>query len=127
MSKSTFIYVDKEENLTLEQVRDYLHYYQDITTKTGEQLDWNYQQHAFPYVMSVQKDNKGHYIWLKGMQDRYHHILIGIGKRDDKQFVQITLPIDATHGDKAKANEFAKFLTKKLNGKLQLFNGRVMN
>lgn len=43
-----------------------------------------------------------------------------------RHFIQFVLPEGATHGDKAKGNEFVKHFAKKLKAELHLFNGRVM-
>jgi hypothetical protein len=126
MSQSTFVYVSSTEDLSLQDITNYFTYYQEITAKTGEQLDWEYDGHAFPYEVEEKKDENGHYLLLKGKLNRYHAILVGVSQNDEEKYVQLTLPDSATHGDKGKANEFAKFLGKKLKGKIKLFNGRMM-
>ncbi|SET86668.1 protein of unknown function [Salinibacillus kushneri] len=124
MSRSTYVYVDKENSITLKNVKEYLTYYQEITSKTGKQLAWNYEDHAFPYTVIEKKEEQGNYLLLKGNLDRYYGLLIGVDEIEN--IIQITLPNSAKHGDKSKANELAKFLRKKLHGKLKLFNGRMM-
>lgn len=101
-----------------------------MTKKTGEQLGWGYENAAFPYQIVEKDDEKGQWFYLKGTSDRYQTIIIGVGQEqnenEETSFIQVTLPNGATHGDKGKANEFCKFLAKKLEGELHLFNGRVM-
>ncbi|SEB11414.1 protein of unknown function [Thalassobacillus cyri] len=135
MGKSAFIHLVKEsvqQTISLKEIQDLLNYYQEITSKTGEQLDWSYSGHAFPYLITEKKDDNGNYLHLKGRDPNYQHLLIGVGStkgvtEDDEQyFIQITLPEASTHGDKNKGNELAKFFAKKLEGKLQLFNERIM-
>ena len=121
--------------ITKDELKTLFHYYKKITTKTGTQIDWKYDQAAFPYEIKElpnQQDNSFH---LYSKQDRYHSILIGIkqeatndenGNPHKQTYIQITLPSSSTHGDKGKANEFCKFIAKQLQGDLQLFNGRIM-
>ncbi|MBA2874146.1 DUF1885 family protein [Thermaerobacillus caldiproteolyticus] len=126
----------KQKTITLEEVKQFLHYYQDITNKTGKQLDWGYKEAAFPYQIIEASERKEQWLYLKGDGSRYRTIIIGVGQEQttneetgetsEQSFIQITLPHGATHGDKGKANEFCKFLAKKLEGELHLFNGRVM-
>ncbi|MCP8616068.1 DUF1885 family protein [Salirhabdus salicampi] len=124
MGRSTYVY--PKNPITLQDIQDQLQYYQEITTKTGEQLNWNYEQQAFPYDIQL-KEYEGHqYLLLKGTLDRYNSILIGVIDQPSQNAVQITLPSSAEHGDKGKANELAKFFAKKFNGTLQLFNGRLI-
>jgi hypothetical protein len=123
----------KKKTITLSEVKELFQYYQDITKKTGEQLGWSYAEAAFPYTI-VETDEG--WFYLKGKSDRYRTIIVGVGQEqipnedtgemEEQTFIQITLPQGATHGDKGKANEFCKFLAKKLEGELHLFNGRVM-
>jgi hypothetical protein len=123
----------KQKMITLEEVKQLFQYYQDIMNKTGEQLGWGYQQAAFPYQLIETNEGKGKWFYLKGDGHRYRTIIVGVGSYNEtnngeteKSFIQITLPNEATHGDKGKANEFCKFLAKKLEGELHLFNGRIM-
>jgi len=116
--------------ITIEEVKELLTYYQEITSKTGQQLDWGYSEAAFPYQI---KDIKENVIQLKSDDPKYHSILIGVGteanqgeEQEQRYFIQVTLPAMSTNGDKAKANELCKFLGKKLEGEVHLFNQRVM-
>ncbi|RAK23206.1 uncharacterized protein DUF1885 [Anoxybacillus vitaminiphilus] len=126
----------KKKTITLSEVKELFQYYQDITKKTGEQLGWSYAEAAFPYTIVETDEGKEQWFYLKGKSDRYRTIIVGVGQEqipsedadetEEQTFIQITLPQGATHGDKGKANEFCKFLAKKLEGELHLFNGRVM-
>ncbi|AIE59494.1 hypothetical protein BMMGA3_05320 [Bacillus methanolicus MGA3] len=124
-----------KKDITLEEVKELLLYYKNITSKTGDQLDWNYEDAAFPYEIKENEEAKGKWFYLFSNQDRYRTIIIGVDKEtivsDDgtemeQTYIQITLPESSTFGDKGKANEFCKFLAKKLQGELHLFNGRIM-
>ncbi|TCT22632.1 uncharacterized protein DUF1885 [Melghiribacillus thermohalophilus] len=126
MGRSAYIY-PKKGGIQLEKVKELLSYFQQITTKTGEQLNWKYDDRAFPYTIEEKVDEElGSYLLLKGKDENYDHLLIGVNENEEDGYVQITLPESATHGDKGKGNELAKFLAKKIKGNLKLFNGRVM-
>ncbi|MCP8970304.1 DUF1885 family protein [Ectobacillus ponti] len=112
-----------KESITIEDVKDYFTYYRHITSQTGKQLGWEYAENAFPYEVIQTSDATLH---LKSSHDRYRSIYVGVGTEDEQPFVQLTLPETATFGDKGKANEFCRFLAKKLEGELRLFNGRTM-
>ncbi|WLR52166.1 DUF1885 family protein [Bacillus tianshenii] len=122
----------KQQEITLEEVKDLFYYYKDITSKTGKQLSWKYDGAAFPYEMKQKPEAKGQWFYLKGIEDRYEYILVGVGTEETTgeepplSYIQVALPDESTHGDKGKANEFCKFLAKKLEGELHLFNDRVM-
>ncbi|WLD95005.1 DUF1885 family protein [Alkalihalobacillus sp. AL-G] len=124
----------KQQTITLEEVKELINYYKDITTKTGTQLGWEYGSNAFPYSLEQREDGKDKWFLLKGNdQDDYKYIIVGVGGTDENQegsesntYIQVVLPDGSTHGDKGKANEFCKFLAKKLDAELQLFNGRTM-
>ncbi|WP_044893913.1 DUF1885 family protein [Bacillus alveayuensis] len=126
----------KKKTITLSEVKELFQYYQDITKKTGEQLEWGYREAAFPYTIVETEEGKEQWFYLKGKNERYRTIIVGVGQEQihnedtgeakEQTFIQVTLPQGATHGDKGKANEFCKFLAKKLQGELHLFNGRVM-
>lgn len=137
MSRTAYIKLvpaSTKQEVTLEELKDYFNYYKEITSKTGEQLGWEYEENAFPYEIKEREDANGQWFYLKGIKDRYNFILLGVGSEEvedengtrQQNFIQIALPETATYGDKNKANEFAKFLARKLNGELHLFNGRIM-
>ncbi|MEH7445221.1 DUF1885 family protein [Bacillus sp. JJ1122] len=124
-----------QQAISTDELKDLFNYYKQITAKTGDQVDWNYENSAFPYELKEKEEGKGTWFYLQSSQDRYNAILFGVDKEtivdeDDTEreqaYIQITLPPTATAGDKGKANEFSKFLGKKLQGELHLFNGRVM-
>jgi hypothetical protein len=113
----------KQQSISLDDVKKLFHYYKTITAQTGQQIGFTYSNNAFPYEMV---DTSETTLCLKSNHERYHSIYVGIGIENEQPFVQITLPHSATFGDKGKANEFCRFLAKKLEGELQLFNGRTM-
>ena len=124
-----------KQTVTVDELKDLFHYYKEITGKTGDQTNWNYEDSAFPYELKEKEDAAGKWFYLYSNHDRYFAILIGVdqetvrdedGTEREQSYVQITLPEQSTHGDKGKANEFSKFLADKLKGQLHLFNGRVM-
>lgn len=112
-----------KQAITLEDVQQLFTYYRSITAQTGKQLNWNYEESAFPYEIIQTSETTLH---LKSGHDRYRSIYVGVGEENEQQFVQITLPAGATFGDKGKANEFCRYVAKKLEAELQLFNGRTM-
>ncbi|SFA76409.1 MULTISPECIES: DUF1885 family protein [unclassified Bacillus (in: firmicutes)] len=124
-----------KQDISVEELKELFHYYKDITAKTGEQLDWKFDNAAFPYEIKETEEGKGNWFYLHSNHDRYFAILIGVdkemiidesGESLEQSYVQITLPEQSTFGDKGKANEFCKYLAKKLQGELHLFNGRIM-
>lgn len=125
----------EKANVTTDEIKELFHYFKDITSKTGDQVDWKYNEAAFPYVIKEKPDSEGKWFYLHSNNDRYHAILLGVdketikdedGSEREQSYIQITLPETATFGDKGKANEFSRFLAKKLKGELHLFNGRIM-
>ncbi|WP_404449877.1 DUF1885 family protein [Sutcliffiella horikoshii] len=136
MASSAYINLvpkSKEKTLTVEDVKELLNYYKDITSKTGKQLGWEYSEAAFPYELKEKPEGKGTWFYLKGTEDRYKMILIGVGTQvatteeaEPLSYIQVTLHDQSTHGDKGKANELCKFLAKKLEAELKLFTGSIM-
>lgn len=125
----------EKEHITTDEIKELFHYFKEITSKTGKQVDWQYNEAAFPYEIKEKTEGKGQWFYLYSNNDRYNMILLGIdkeivqeedGSEREQSFIQITLPESATFGDKGKANEFCRFLAKKLKGELHLFNGRIM-
>ena len=118
------------QSLTLEELKEQLQAYQDQVSNTGKQLDWNYAEAAFPYTIETTPDGEGKWFYLKGTNELYKHIVFGVDCDEDEEnqrcFVQVVLPDNSTHGDKAKGNELCKYLGKRLKAELQLFNGRTM-
>jgi len=124
-----------KQTITVEEVKELFHYYKDITSKTADQLNWQYDRSAFPYEIKEKEEAKNQWFYLHSEDNRYYAILIGVDKEiiqdeDGTQriqtYIQVTLPEQSTFGDKGKANEFCKFLAKKLQGELHLFNERIM-
>lgn len=123
-----------QQIISLNEVKDLFRYYKEITGKTGEQVDWDYSGHAFPYEVKQKADADNHWFYLSSTQDRYHLIAIAVDqekiKADNEEriqtYIQVSLAESSTFGDKTKANEFCKFLAKKLQGELHLFNKRIM-
>lgn len=124
-----------KQTVTIEELKDFFRYYKEITSKTGDQLDWQFGDSAFPYEMKETEEGKGKWFYLQSTNDRYYAILLGVdketvrnedGEEREQSYIQVTLPEQSTYGDKGKANEFCKFLAKKLQGELHLFNERVM-
>lgn len=138
MSSNAYIKLvpsSSQQAISTEELKDLFKYYKEITSKTGDQVDWSYENSAFPYELKEKEDGKGSWFYLQSSQDRYNAILIGVDKETaidgdgterEQTYIQITLPPTATAGDKGKANEFSKFIGKKLKGELHLFNGRIM-
>lgn len=136
MASSAYINLvskSKENTLTTEDVMNLLQYYKEITAKTGKQLGWEYSEAAFPYEIKEKPEGKGQWFYLKGTEDRYKMILIGVGTQPENTegtaplpYIQVTLHDQSTHGDKGKANEICKFLAKKLEAELKLFTGSIM-
>jgi hypothetical protein len=122
------------QSVSLDVVNDLFSYYKEITSKTGQQLDWDYDNAAFPY--HIKEINQEHnWFYLKSDHQKYNAIVVGVGQEElesengetiEQSFIQVSLPQVSTTGDKGKANEFCKFLAKKLEGELHLFNGRIM-
>lgn len=138
MAESAFIKLvpsSAKQTVTVDEVKELFYYYKNITIKTGDQLNWQYGDAAFPYEIKETDTGKGTWFYLHSDHERYHAILIGIdtetvqsedGVEREQTYIQITLPEQSTYGDKGKANEFCKFLAKKLQGELHLFNERIM-
>ncbi|HEX6923613.1 MAG TPA: DUF1885 family protein [Bacillales bacterium] len=122
----------EQQEITLPEIKALLEYYRDITSKTGKQLGWSYGQAAFPYEFAEPEESKGKWFYLKATDpENYRYIVFAVDSEKkaantEQYYIQVTLPEDATHGDKSKANEFCKFIAKKLKAELHLFNGRIM-
>ncbi|WP_245739750.1 DUF1885 family protein [Thermoflavimicrobium dichotomicum] len=132
MSKSAYIKLvdgSKQKEITLEDIRKLLDYYQEMTALTGKQLGWDYQQAAFPYTVEEKEQNGIRYLLLKGKEpSQYYYLLLGVGQEKETgiHYIQLVLPDRATHGDCAKANEYSRFLAKQLQAELHMLNGRIM-
>jgi len=124
-----------KESVTTEDIKELFQYYKEITSKTGKQIGWDYSQSSFPYEIKEKPEGKDEWFYLKSKHHDYNIILVGVdaeeiteedGTTRKQTYIQVTLPETSKFGDKAKANEFCKFLAKKLQGELHLFNGRIM-
>jgi len=127
-----------KETVTIEEVKELFLYYKELTGKTGEQidqLDYHYEDLAFPYEIKETEQGKGKWFYLSSNLEHYKVILVGVdqetvtdenGEERKQTYIQITLPEQSTYGDKGKANQFCKFIAKQLQAELHLFNGRIM-
>ncbi len=121
--------------ITKDELKELFQYYKNITSNTGTQIDWKYDQAAFPYEIVDDPNQESNSFCLCSKLDRYHSIRIEIGQEiidlensstHEQTYIVITLPNSSTFGDKGKANEYCKFIAQKLRGDLHLFNGRIM-
>ncbi|MFB9325371.1 DUF1885 family protein [Paenibacillus aurantiacus] len=136
MSQSAYITLvngSVTNQLTLVEVKERLQTYREQLALTGRQLGWPYAEAAFPYSIETKPGEEDRWFYLKGQDPLYRYILFGVGTRHGEDatasgahYIQITLPDDATHGDKAKGNELCKHLAKSLKAELRLFNGRTI-
>lgn len=124
-----------QQQITTEEVKQLFQKYKEWMGKTGEQIDWEYDQATFPYKIKEKEEGAGQWFYLTSDQERYQTIVVAIGKESiekedegttEQAYIQISLPKSATYGDKGKATEFAKFMAKQLKGELHLFNNRIM-
>ena len=139
MSLSTFIKMKDgslKTDITIEEVKDLINQYKQSISHTSKQLAWDYTKNAFPYVLKETDEGKQQWFYLYSEEKEYHIIAVGVeyeytGSGDEAErkipYIQISLSKHSTKGDKSKANEFAKFLSKKLKGELHLFNGRIIH
>jgi hypothetical protein len=133
MSQSAYIKLvegSAVQSVTLDELREQLLKYREQLAMTGKQLGWAYEEAGFPYTIETKPEGEGKWFYLKGKSPMYKYIVMGIGSetRGDAEthYVQVVLPDDCTHGDKAKGNELCKYLGKVWKAELHLFNGRVM-
>jgi hypothetical protein len=117
-------------SISLEEVKAKLLHYREQLAFTAKQLGWQYDEAGFPYTIETKPDADGKWFYLKGTDALYKYILFAVGTEQlnevEQHFIHIVLPDDATHGDKAKANEFIKHLGKQLKAEIHLFNRRIM-
>jgi len=117
--------------ISLQDVKEQLERYIDMASRTGSQLDWDYAEAAFPYTIEEQSISEKNWLVLTGKEPKlYRRLIIGVEQepadKGGRYTIQILIPPGATHGDRAKANEFCRYLAKAFQGELHLFNGRVM-
>lgn len=139
MSLSTFIKIKDgslKTDISIEDIKELINQYKHSISQTSKQLAWNYSKHAFPYVLKETDEGKQQWFYLHSEEKDYHIMAIGVdcehseapdGTERRVPYIQISLSKHSTNGDKSKANELAKFLSKKLKGELHLFNGRIIH
>lgn len=122
-----FVQGSAVDALSLSEVKERLSRYKDQTALTGQQLEWDYAEAAFPYTVETKPGEEDRWFYLKGTTPQYNYIMFGVGSEaDGKSHVQVVLPDSATHGDKNKANELCKYMAKQLLAELKMFNGRTI-
>jgi len=125
----TFVEGSTVTEMSLADVKQSLLHYKEQTALTGKQLDWDYTEAAFPYTIETRPGEENQWFYLKGALPRYKYILFGVGSRveDDQErhYIQVVLPDEATHGDKAKGNELCKYIARASKAELRMFNGRT--
>jgi hypothetical protein len=116
--------------LTLDELKEKLLHYREQLSLTAKQLGWEYDDAGFPYTIETKPEGENKWFYLKGTNPLYKYMVMGVGSStendEERHFIQVVLPHDATHGDKSKGNEFCKHLGKQLKAELHLFNGRIM-
>ncbi len=113
----------KYQEASLDLLKNLINDYIQSSAKIGQQVDWNYERVSFPYNVSNKKLDEQDALYLKSNDSRYNHFVVSI--QDDKHII-ITLLPNSTYGDKGKANEMCRYLAQKVEGKLELFNKRIM-
>jgi hypothetical protein len=133
MAQSAYIkFVDGSTvpSLSLDELKGQLMHYKEQLALTGKQLGWDYDHVGFPYTVETRPEAADQWFYLKGIDPLYHYIVMGTGVEQNgdsnQHYVQVVLPDGSTHGDKAKGNEFCKYLAKLWKAELHLFNGRIM-
>jgi hypothetical protein len=133
MSQSAYICLVQGSTVAeidLEGVKEQLRHYREQVSQTGKQLGWDYADAAFPYGIETKPDANGQWFYLKGHNPLYKFIVFGTERlEEDGQSmpcIRIVLPDGATHGDKAKANELCKWIGRKLQARVKMFNGRTI-
>jgi hypothetical protein len=128
----TFVEGSTVQQVSLNDVKEMLNQYIVRAKKTAEQIDYPYEEVAFPYTIEEKPEAQGKWFYLKGTNPKlYKYILFGVGSRptedgSEQHFIQVTLTDFSTAGDKGKANEFCKYLAKHYKAELTLFNSRKM-
>lgn len=133
LSQSAYIKFAKGSavpSVTLDELKDQLLHYKEQLSLTGKQLGWDYAEAAFPYTIEQKPEGEGKWFYLKGTNDLYRYIVMGVGSEkegeEEKAYVQVVLPEGSTVGDKGKGNEFCKYLGKVWKAEVHMFNGRVL-
>ncbi|MFC5467234.1 DUF1885 family protein [Cohnella suwonensis] len=133
MSQSAFIKLVQGSavaEVDLNGVKEQLSRYREQMALTGRQLGWDYAEAAFPYRIESKPEANDQWFYLKGQTPQYRYIVVGTGSREEEgvsvPYIQLVLPNDSTHGDKAKANELCKWIGKQLQAEVEMFNGRTI-
>lgn len=134
MAESAYIKLAENSDkpsVTLDEVKDQLLHYKEQLSLTGRQLGWDYAEAAFPYTIEQKSEGEGVWFYLKGKNELYRYIVMGVGRETaedgaERTYVQVVLPDGSTIGDKNKGNEFCKYLGKVWKAEVHLFNGRVI-
>jgi len=113
----------KYTEVNLELVQELLKEYISASNKIGIQVDWKYEEASFPYQISIKKLDEQDCIYLSCQDSRYKHFVLSC---PSEETIQIMLLPNSTFGDKGKANELCKYIAQKVEGKLELFNNRIM-
>ena len=75
-----FVQGSSSRSLSLNEVKEHLQRYCEQTGRTGEQLDWNYTEAAFPYTVETKPGEEERWFYLKGTTPQYKFILFGVGE-----------------------------------------------
>ncbi|WP_276355877.1 DUF1885 family protein [Cohnella caldifontis] len=133
MSQSAFISLvagSAVSEITLDGVKEQLREYREQMELTGRQLGWDYADAAFPYEIQQKPEAENSWFYLKGKNPLYRNIVIGVAQREKDgtpvPSIQVVLPDGSTHGDKAKGNELCKWIGKRLQAEVRMFNGRTI-
>jgi hypothetical protein len=113
----------KYTEVNLQILQEILNDYINSSNKIGIQVDWKYESASFPYQISINKLDDQDCIYLTSQVSRYNHFVLAV---PNEQTIQIILLPNSTFGDKGKANELCRYIAQKVEGKLELFNNRVM-
>jgi hypothetical protein len=133
MSQSAFISLvagSAVSDISLDGVKEQLRDYREQLELTGRQLGWDYAGAAFPYEIEQRPEAENRWFYLKGTNPQYRNIVMGVVRREvggtEVPSIQVVLPDGSTHGDKAKGNELCKWIGRRLQAEVRLFNGRTL-
>ena len=82
LSQSAYIKFAKGSavpSVTLDELKDQLLHYKEQLSLTGKQLGWDYAEAAFPYTIEQKPEGEGKWFYLKGTNDLYRYIVMGVG------------------------------------------------
>lgn len=126
----SFVQGSSVSGITLDGVKEQLLHYREQVALTGRQLGWDYAEAAFPYAIEQKPEADDRWFYLKGQHPLYRYIVIGTGANEQDgtvvPYIHVVLPAGSTHGDKAKANELCKWIGKRLQAEVKMFNGRTI-